>query len=254
MIHARLVALPIALLALAGSVSATPPKPRIEGGAGVAGGSQEKGEEVGADEIKSRNAMALRGGVPEDIWLEALHRLTRVPTPRREEVTRAVRTYIVDATAWRESMAPRLKTLTARLVEIRDAGEPVPRDLSKEIREIRQAMPRLSDLQARVWELLNSPEQGRLVDEVAELKRTGLPKDIVDGRRAPGTPARVTRKSTAETGANDDSPAPEPADAEVAENSAPLLWSFVDDPNPGQPLPEPVTDDGDSASTRPPSR
>lgn len=249
MLDLRRLALPVALAAMATSaVLATPPKPGISGGPGIATDDPGKGRQAGPDGVEVRNAMALRGGVGEEVWLEALHRLTRVPSPRREDITRAVRGYIVEAAAWRETEAPKLKSLTTELVSLRDAGETIPRDLTKRIREIRQSMPRLSDLQSRVWDILNSPEQSRLVDEVTELKRKGLPKDITDGRRAPGTPARVTVKTPAETPADD---ASSTAGAEES-TPAPALWSFVDDPNAGQPLPEPpAADDASMTATKP---
>lgn len=249
MLDPRRLALPVALAAMATSaVLATPPKPGIQGGPGIATDEPGKGRQAGPDGVEVRNAMALRGGVGEDAWLEALHRLTRVPSPRREAVTRAVRAYIVEAAAWRETKAPTLKTLTSELIAIRESGEAVPRDLTRKVREIRQSMPRLSDLQSAVWDILNSPEQSRLVDEVTELKRTGLPKDIVDGRRAPGTPARVTVKTPAD---GETAPA-EPTDGEAAPPPAPALWSFVDDPNAGKPLPDPPAE-GDASTTTPKS-
>jgi hypothetical protein len=166
------------------------------------------------------------------MWLESLHRLTRVPSPRREQVTRLVRAYIVAATEWRETQAPEMKRLTEVLVAARKSGEQPPVEVATKVREIRASMPRLSELQEKVWEVLNSPEQTRLVEEITEIKKTGLPKDITEGRRAAGSPAVVTPKT--EDGESTD----------ASEPLAPALWSFVDDPNAGKPLPEPTPETG----------
>lgn len=256
MIDVRRLAIPVVTLtvALASTAIATPPKPTIQGGTDTASGASDKSGQASREAVAAQNAMALRGGVGEDVWLEALHRLTRVPSPRREQVTRAVRAYIIEAAAWRSQDAVRLKSLTAELLAAREAareaGEPVPKELVSQIRRIRQAMPRLSDLQSRVWDVLNSPEQSRLVDEVTELKRKGLPKDIEEGRRAPGRPAKVTVKpidgETDGEAATETTPTSEGDEAKTPAST--LLWSFVDDPNAGMPLPDPEDASKDGAS------
>jgi hypothetical protein len=215
-------------LLLAGVSAATPPKPSIQDGAREAKPDGRATPARPTDDIRMQNAMALRGGVSEDMWLESLHRLTRVPSPRREQVTRLVRTYIVTATEWRETQAPEMKRLTEILVAARKSGEQPPVEVSTKIREIRRAMPRLSTLQEQVWQVLSSPEQVRLVEEITALKKTGLPKDVTEGRRPAGSPAVVTHQAAADES------------SETPEKPAPALWSFVDDPNAGEPLPEPT--------------
>ena len=246
-------------LALAGTASATPPKPTLEGGARGTATQDRGGAGKGLDDVRGRNAMALRGGVGEDMWLEALHRLTRVPSPRREQVTRLVRGYIVAADAWRTTQAPEMKKLTEVIVAARKSGAKPPIEVTTKVREIRAAMPRLSTLQEQVWDVLSGPEQSRLVDEIADLKKSGLPKDIVDGRRPAGSPAVVTRKPDGDA-ADADPKAAEPGtdpeadpktDPPEAGTPAPALWSFVDDPNAGKPLPSP-TDESEGTSAAPP--
>ena len=58
---------------------------------------------------------------------------------------------------------------------------------------------------------------------------------MTDGRRPAGSPARVTPKGKDAAGGNAD------VDSTAGEKEAlpPLLWSFVDDPNAGKPLPKP---------------
>jgi hypothetical protein len=129
--------------------------------------------------------------------------------------------------------------ITEILVAARKSGEQPPVEVSTKIREIRRAMPRLSTLQEQVWQVLSSPEQVRLVEEITALKKTGLPKDVTEGRRPAGSPAVVTHQAAADES------------SETPEKPAPALWSFVDDPNAGEPLPEPTleTEARDSSLT-----
>lgn len=242
----RRMAWPLAVLVLAGTALATPPKPGRQDVPGTGTAMPAKGDQSGPEGRAERNAMALRGGVSEDVWLEGLRRVSRVPSPRREEITRLVRRYIVEASAFRADQAPVLKRLTQELLAARAAGEPVPRELTSRIRAMRRARPKLSDLQRAVWDLLTGPEETRLVETLTELKRTGLPKDVQEGRRPAGSPARVTTPT--EPAGDADETAKPATDAEPKKAPPPLLWSFVDDPNAGKPLPEPEPSD---ATARP---
>lgn len=220
------------------AAACTPPKPTLEDGARDSKVSARPGRDEG---VAVRNAMALRGGVSEDMWLEALHRLTRVPASRREAVTRLVRGYIVEATAWRTTQAPEMKRLTEVIVASRKSGETPPIEVTTKVRRIRSEMPRLSDLQEKVWEILSGPEQSRLVDEITAVKKTGLPKDVEEGRRPAGSP--ITPASEATAAEKPSTPA-EDGTTTAAESATPVpaLWSFIDDPNAGKPLPEPEPD------------
>ncbi len=230
---ARSLAVTLLGITFGAAAASTPPKPSIQDSGRQATPEGRTAAGKGTDDVKMQNAMALRGGVSEDMWLESLHRLTRVPSPRRDLVTRLVRAYIVAATEWRETQAPEMKRLTEILVAARKSGEQPPVEVVTKVRQIRASMPRLSDLQEKVWDLLNSPEQVRLVEEITAIKKSGLPKDITEGRRSAGAPAVVTAKpADADSGATD-------ADATEKPAAAPALWSFVDDPNAGKPLPEP---------------
>ncbi len=230
---ARTFAVTLLGVSLGAAALATPPKPSIQDDARQTKPEGRTATARGADDVKMRNAMALRGGVSEDMWLESLHRLTRVPSPRREQVTRLVRAYVVASSDWRATQAPEMKRLTEVLVAARKAGEQPPVEVVTKVREIRSAMPRLSTLQEQVWEVLNGPEQSRLVDEIDAVKKSGLPKDVVEGRRPAGSPAVVTTEPAE---------GEEGKDGEEAAVPAPLLWSFVDDPQAGKPLPEPESD------------
>jgi hypothetical protein len=229
MIVSSLTAAVLAIL-MAAPIAMTPPKPTIQDqGSGRKTTDQT---ERAREDVKSGNARVLRGGVPEDTWLEALHRLKRVPSPRRENATRLVRSYIAASEVWRTNEAPELKRLTEFLVTARNSGQEPPVEIVVKVREIRAAMPRLARLQEQVWEVLSGPERSRLTDEVVELKKNGLPEDVREGRRKPGTLAAEPPKPI-EGG---------DATATPTDQPVPALWSFIDDPNAGKPLPEPPSD------------
>ena len=218
----------VAALGVSTAAAATPPK----GGAG-----KETKPAEGVPTPATDRAVAIRAGISEAIWFDAL-RQVRVTDQQRESITPLVRGYLAKSKAWRAKEGVELMELTKRIKRVREEGGVIAPEIIVKIRSLRSKLPSILVVQNAVKAQLTTVEQDFFSAKIVELRRAEDARVRAERitRSAPvkGTPAspdeiqsapQESKEKPSVGGAEKDDPKKAPKDPAVKKE---LPWSFVD--------------------------
>ncbi len=219
----------VAAFGVSAAAVATPPK----GG----DGKVTKTPVEGMPNSATDQARAIRAGISEAIWFDAL-RQVRVTDQQRESLTPLVRGYLAKSKAWRAKEGVELMELTKGIKRVREEGGVVAPEVIVKIRSLRTNLPSILVVQSAVKNQLTTVQQDFLSVKLVEIRRAEEARVRAE-RVTRSTPVKGTPASPDETqsapqgpkekpsvgGAEKDDLKKAPKDPAVKKE---LPWSFVD--------------------------